>query len=728
MNYIKPYLRGWPIIVLFMVVSYLLAAKYLNYVTPMYESTAKLRIADMNEGVHNSNLFKNLDVFVNSQKINAEIELLKSQSIVKRALGIVSFETLILRVGTIQHTELYNNSPIIINPINWNEGLNDKLFKLKIESSSTYIISVDNGLEYAGKLGDTIVFENAELQISLNKLLLNEKKSLDVSGNYAFSILSLSKQLSEINKNLDIISVDKDIPVIRISYKSPNAHKAAVFPNALAQAYIEDYIENKYSAASITSDFLNERINEVGDKLNGTEESILKYRENEKITNIRQETETDLRRISQLKIQQTSLKMSLEAVKDLENYIKKGKGKFLELAPNFEAFTDLLSTEIVKNIKQLQAEKKDLLLQYTLNSENVKVIDDKINDLVSYLIESISNTRKNLETKYNKLFNDIDIAEKVFVSVPEKEKKMTILNREFEIYQQSYNFLNQKLIEAEIAKAAKIAFHRIITPASLSFVPVSPNRVIIKIVSTMLGLFAALFLIFVVHALKARVNDVSTIEANSLVPMVLAVPKFKNESQINAFFTKTVSEWEVKQLIPSAKIICFTGYDRKQGVDFIAKHIQYIFVNQKRRVMFVQFYTDNACTRTAFYYEDADDSNVLKVFINEAFLHAVSLNEWKSFWDKKIAFFDQTIIVNSNFGAAFTMATMALSNLNIVCVDARLTPAKKIVEVDLFKEEFNLPNVFWALNRVGYNPSFFRDCKLFVFKLLNKIIPNDFTL
>ncbi|MBK7805834.1 MAG: hypothetical protein IPJ51_05995 [Saprospiraceae bacterium] len=55
-----------------------------------------------------------------------------------------------------------------------------------------------------------------------------------------------------------------------------------------------------------------------------------------------------MRKISQLKIQQTNIKMNLEAIHELNDYIARGKDNFLDLAPNFEAFTDLLSTEMVK--------------------------------------------------------------------------------------------------------------------------------------------------------------------------------------------------------------------------------------------------------------------------------------------------------------------------------------------------------------------------------------------
>ncbi|MBL0191802.1 MAG: hypothetical protein IPQ18_10790 [Saprospiraceae bacterium] len=200
--------------------------------------------------------------------------------------------------------------------------------------------------------------------------------------------------------------MDKDVPVIRISYKSENPEKAAIIPNKIAEAYIDDYIETKYGAANVTVDFLNGRITELSQKLSSAEGNILDYRNRNKITNLHQETETDLRKISQLKIQQTNLKMNLDAIKDLEKYMENGKGKSLELAPNFEAFTDLLSTEMVKN-QTTSSREKDLLTLYTPKNEKVKVVDAKIDDLTSYLAESIRNTRKNLQTKYDNLSSDI---------------------------------------------------------------------------------------------------------------------------------------------------------------------------------------------------------------------------------------------------------------------------------------------------------------------------------
>lgn len=680
----------------------------------MYESTAKLRLADLNEGVPNSNLFKDLDVFASAQKINAEIELLKSEAIVSKALKMVHFDVQLFRIGKIQNTEIYNNSPILIDHINWEEHLKDKIFQLKIQKNQSFQIINNKGKTYKGQLGDTISIENSKILISLNEQLLKEKKELNIADNYEFSVLSLSKQLSEINKNLDIIAVEKDVPVIRISYKSEHPEKAALFPNALAKAYIEDYIETKFSAANVTSEFLNDRISEISNKLSGTESAILNYRERENITNIRQETETDLRKISQLKIQQSNLKMNLDAIKNLDVYIKNGKNNFLELAPNFEAFNDLLSTEMIKNIKQLQAEKKDLLQKYTAKDQKVLVIDSKINDLSSYLEESISNTKNNLQIKYDNLSNDIYEAEKVFITVPEKEKMMTILNREFEIYQQSYNFLNQKKIEAEIAKAAKIAFHRIITPANINKTPVSPNRSIIKIVATLLGMFSGIILIYIVHSLKAKVNNSATIENQSMIPIAAYVPKLKSENEAFHFFSKTISEWEVKNLIDIQNIICLTGFNNKEGSKYIANSLNSIFLTQKRTILFIEFSKTEQYDSEQFWTKQTINEFSTLISINSNLMLGLTNEKWQKWIKEQSVNYNQTIILNSNFGESFTIATMAASDFNIVCVDTRLTAAKKIAEVDLLNQEFKIPNLHWALNRVAYNPSFIKECIWFL--------------
>ena len=81
-------------------------------------------------------------------------------------------------------------------------------------------------------------------------------------------------------------------------------------------------IDTKYKSADVTSEFLNKQISEASKRLQAIESNIEDYRTRENIINNRQETETQLRKIAQLRIQQTNLKMNLEAIKSLEKYIE----------------------------------------------------------------------------------------------------------------------------------------------------------------------------------------------------------------------------------------------------------------------------------------------------------------------------------------------------------------------------------------------------------------------
>ena len=724
---LKPFLRGLPIVVAAMVVGVLIAKKYLLYVTPMYESTAKLKLADIGEGIPNNNLFKNFDVFASANKIAAEIEVLKSSELISKALDSLEFNSEVYRIGSIRSVELFNESPINIKLLNKHGSVLDKRFKLTINSPQTFIIKNFNDEKLLeGQMNQIIDFLDNKIMISLNQKLISEKRNIKIEDNYEFEFLSNEKLMDKIYKNIDIISVDKDVPVIRISYKSNIPEKATLFVNRLAQTYIYDYIESKYKAANVTVKFLNKQIEETGQKLAASENHIQEYRNTNNIINIRQETETDLRKISQLKIQQTNLKMNLQAIDELNRYINFGKDKFLMLAPNFEAFTDLLSTEIVKNIKKLQADKKDLLLTYTENDERVKVVDAKINDLVSYLIESIKNTRLNTQIKYDQITKDIEEAEKVFISVPEKEKNMTILNRDFDLVQSSYNFLNEKKIEAEIAQAAKISFHKVISPAVNADKPISPNKSIIIILSAVIAMIFSIITIYSVHALKAKVNDITAIEKNSSIPVALTTPYLKQKDE-NVFIKHTMA-LEMKNILVNGSILTFTAHNINEGKGFHVLNFCKILSNQKRKVLLVD--ADGALLNIV---ADKNSGNTILQtkysgvdYINLAndYSKYFTFEQLKQYISAFTQCYTHVIINNGNIQTNIkALSYISLADNNLFVVDARNTSLKLITNLETLKNEYNLPNLFFILNKEGYNPNVVLEIYMFFkkhFKLFNK--------
>jgi hypothetical protein len=137
---------------------------------------------------------------------------------------------------------------------------------------------------------------------------------------------------------------------------------------------------------------------------------------------------------------------------------------------------------------------------------------------------------------------------------------------------------------------------------------------------------------------------------------------------------------------------------------------------QSRKVLLIEIRCNNSETGNDFYREEKISTNAIYGYVSASRLKTVTTKDWQKFLHGKAAQYDQTIVINSDFGQSYTLPTMAIAGLNIVCLDTRLTPAKLITEVDLIKEEYKLPQVFLAINRAGYNPSLIRESIQFIQK------------
>jgi hypothetical protein len=359
---------------------------------------------------------------------------------------------------------------------------------------------------------------------------------------------------------------------------------------------------------------------------------------------------------------------------------------------------------MVKNMKLLQAEKKELLLTYTPEHEKVKVIDSKIKDLTDYQTESIKNTQRNLQIKYNDIDRDIQIAEQAFIGLPEKEKLLNIMNREFNLYEKNYNFLNEKRIDAEIAKAAKISFHKIITRGELPKQPVSPMRSIIIIVAAIMSMIGSIALIYAVHFAKAKVNDVYTIEKNSTIPVAFTTPYIKNRENIMHHFLENVLEMELKEIIKDKNLICITSYDKSKQHMFHSKNIIKALQAQSRKVLVIDVAGNLKNIENIDYIDFSEEKNL-----------RLTSTDIENLIREKMTGNDLCIINNQSIKQGkLPLLFLKMADENLFVLDSRKTAEKTIMNVELLKDEYKLTNLWFVLNKEGYNPSLMTSIKSFI--------------
>lgn len=709
-NMLRPFYRGLPIIAVIMTASVMIAKKYLHYTTPMYESVSFVKLADAQIGVSHANLYKDFDVFASgNNKMAAEVEMVKSQVVAEKTLENIDLSFTAYRVGDIHKTELYNDCPFSIIPAEVKKDGYDAIMGLVIKNDSLIDITTADKKVITGKMNTLFTTPKASFYVLRNDELLKAKPALLVNDKYEFTINSHKKLVDEIRSNVDVIYLDKETPILRIAYKATSAQKSADLVNKISEAYISDYISEKYAAADTTVDFLNKEVKKYDERLTASEGVLENFRNKHRIVNLKQEAETDLRKLAELKNRRSGLQMELVAIDSLSHYIKNGKNNFIELAPNFQTFNDLLSTELIKKVKSLQSDRRDLLLKYTPENEKVKVVDDKLNDIYQYLGESVENTRENMQLKYDDLNNTISQAEAEFLSYPYKDRNMTVLERNFNLNDQTYRFLREKKTDAEIAKAANISFHRIISRGEVPKKPVSPNPSLMKAVAGFLGFIFGVALVYLVHFLKGRVNNETSVLKNSDTPVFGRVPYLKNPAVYNKAFQKLAVDMQIKNMLNKNSVVVISSFGNLEGKRTIATGLARAAAILGKKVLVVD--ADSAMERSL-----EDELNIVR--LNE------TNNKWKqpevlkaliASWQKE---YDVIIIKNYPVNAdPSSLLLMHEATSNLLAIDTRTTKLKKVEEADMMRIELGLDNIQFIIHRDGYTPTIFYE----VFRVLRTI-------
>ncbi len=587
---IKPFRRGgWLVVLASVLIAVLIALRVIRYTPLQFESTVKIKLDDLGQGPSSATLYKDFDLFSNVNKIAGEVELLKSSLLIGKALEELDFGTSYYRVGVIRTQELYHNKPFEFKSENIPSSLINKEIRIDVLSDENYTILFPftfHNAAFSGVFGEDYVVNNWKFSVVKADSIIAAVPNFQLEDQY-LTIFNDPQDLKErVASRLDVVAVEKDVPVIRVSYKSEVPEKTADLLNTLTKIYIEDYINTRSNAAGRTVDFIDGQLEQVSKKLRESEGKIEDYRLKNNIINTRQETETELRKIAQLKIQLANLDMNLASLDSLVKYVDDEDKEFLQLAPNFEAFNDLLSTELIKKIKMYQAEKKDLLLKYTKEEKQVKLIDEKIKDLTDYIRESIHNTRNSLRIKRGEIEETIVLAQKTFEGLPTKEKQMVILEREFQLNQKMFNFLAEKRTEAAISEASNIAFHRIIQQATIPSTPASPKKSLLLIVAGFIGLLLGVSIVFLKSMLMAKVDTRNELEKYTQQHVLGVLPWAKNNQVKQRQFDQFNTLCKLNGIQKNQSIAITSGME-KEGKTYFSNGLCQSFLRTGWTVLFL---------------------------------------------------------------------------------------------------------------------------------------------
>jgi tyrosine-protein kinase Etk/Wzc len=522
------YTKKWPwflsCVFGFLILSYI----YLRYQIPQYAVKARIMLISENDQTSPSAMFKDISMF--SENADAEIEdeilVMTSRGIMKSVTDQLDLNIQYFVQGDVLETEVYGKPPVVINFIASDSIINNTNFNFYINITS------DVGFEYRVyeedkpkiiPFGETIETNFGGMVITPDLQEINRL----VGREYRVQLTNLDLATQYLRNTIDVYQSAKSSKVVSIYLEDSNIKKAKDIINSLINEYDRYSSSVKNYRAKSTSKFIDNRIELIASDLVNVDDSIVRFKTGNKITDVTSEAgqflsssaqneqlldenRTQLRLLSYMK---ASLGTDNDSFEPIPANLGMGDGTISSLSARY--------SELLSNRQRLMR---------SAGEKNVVVVelDQTLSNIRKNLRQNIDNAMKSLNIRINSLENQSSRINSKIFSVPGQERKLRSIERKQGIKESLYLYLLEKREEAAITLTANSPNLKVVDEPFSDGYPVSPNSQLIYIAALFAGLFIPFGFIYVKDLLDSKIHNKEDLEKLITdIPVLGEIPRLK---------------------------------------------------------------------------------------------------------------------------------------------------------------------------------------------------------
>jgi uncharacterized protein involved in exopolysaccharide biosynthesis len=221
--------------------------------------------------------------------------------------------------------------------------------------------------------------------VIFQKNLKFQKSSKDEG--YALQFMSGMNRTRSLLSKLNVILVQKEATVLKVSMNDVVPEKTEAILNRLAINYNREAILDKSSEAQKTATFIDDRIKLIGQELGKVENQKEDFKVRNNIADIQTEAELSLKSVAATRETQLENESQLELVSSLIGYLNR-QGNFQVLPLNV-GLKDSNTASDIATYNQLVIERNRLLENSTTANPLVQDITKQINGMRTAIGESL---------------------------------------------------------------------------------------------------------------------------------------------------------------------------------------------------------------------------------------------------------------------------------------------------------------------------------------------------
>ncbi|HEY8660505.1 MAG TPA: polysaccharide biosynthesis tyrosine autokinase, partial [Hanamia sp.] len=508
---IYKYLPFWPLFLVTVSISLFIAFIDLRSQVPVYVASAKVLLKDPNKGGGDTKVLDALNIFSEKKIVDNEIVVLRSSDMMTEVVKQLDLYATVYNQGNVRTEELYNsNSPLKF------VALDKEHFNLW----GTYFFSVNWGKKVVEIDNKRVAFDST---VTINgtpiKLVINHDYNPNVVGkNYFVNFASPGGAAGGLVGGLQISPYSYSSTILNVSINIQVQEKGRDILNKLFEIYNINAIEDKSQMADKTMSFIDDRLGLVTLQLDSVERNIAKFQSRESVVDLGAQATAYFGNVTDLDKQKSVLDLQLEALKDINTYVR-SKGNKPGTVPSLILLTDPTLTGLLdklytaetlaNNITSVTGEKNDAAI--VANADVARIKKD--------ILENMSNIKENLLAEKNKLDEKIAQNNYLLTLIPEKQRAFMDISRQQAIKNNIYTYLLQKREETAISSASATPDLKVVESPT-SYGPIRPIGKNFYLAGLVVGLLAAAFLVLLKEIFSRNVLFRSEIEDKIKIPIM----------------------------------------------------------------------------------------------------------------------------------------------------------------------------------------------------------------
>ena len=524
-------------------VAMLISSISLYFKTPVYKSHALIEVkSETQQDTQKGDLIGSAFSSFGSEKVDKEIEILKTFQINNLALKKINFHTRYFIEKNFKQIELYGSDiPIEVKDITIKHNTNLSIigyfiklipekegFRLEVEIPwkkklfhillNDEIIQIDNSKIYQyGK------------NIQTNYVSFTVDKKMAVTTPIYFTLRTDNRKIYEgLKSKLMITQINPNAPLIEIAFIDTIRRRADAYVNTLAESFIFQSVAEKSKRNNRIIEFIDQQLFDIKTKLDNSEEKLEKYRIEHQAIEPTLQARTYIAELSKIEIELSQNELKEVLLQNLLEFTKEKKD-LDAIAPFLIELNDPPTLDLIVKLQEAQIKEEGLKTQYSEKHPGFLAVRKQIAYIKKKILLNISNLKASMAHRNTNLLKLKASYEEKLKSMPTKERTLVNLQRNYEVSSQTYKYLLKKKSENEMIKVAILSDYRIIDRAYSSSNPIGLQNTAALIIAYILGLIIGIIQALVRHFMNDKIKNKHDVEDLTNLPIYGILPTLKQK-------------------------------------------------------------------------------------------------------------------------------------------------------------------------------------------------------